>query len=288
MLKIKDKIFSLLGTQKAAIPSLSEVPEILSDRRRFDQLLYTPLSKAWKILEERRNDKNLETKILRMLGGDIPDPMRSGPKGVLFRNLISPNYEVRRFVSLLEGFKKLDPLFFEYTEDKFTSNNPLKHSLGKMHFMGNVGKKGGMNMDATNIIDFVESDGKPINDVKTKWGEELVVFHHRYFNEKFRPMPDSFFNGSRWLMSKGSSASEYYKSFFLLFVRHGVLFENMMLDPKEKIFAEKVFLPAFLSVYNELGLKPLIVALGPTDIEGDRFWMCYPAADKEYVDTKMI
>lgn len=288
MLKIKQNILSMFRMHKVSIPDHGDIPKIVSDRKCFDDLLYTPLDQAWTILEERRKDKELEKNVLNLLNGDLPIHFNEGAKAVLFRNLISPNYEVRRFVSIVDGFSFLKPLFFEHIEDKFTSNNQLKRSLGKMYFVRSIGKKGGTIMQSENIIDFVESDGKLISEVKTKWGEGLVDFHHRYFAEKFRPMPDTFYSGSKWLKSKGANAQEYYKSFFLLFIRHGILFENMMLDSKEKVFAEKVFLPAFISVYKALGVKPLIFALEPTDIEGDHFWTCYPASDKEYVTDRML
>ena len=46
------------------------------------------------------------------------------------------------------------------------------------------------------------------------------------------------------------------------------------------LFTKTVFLPAFIAVYKEFGVKPLIVALEPTEIETDIFWMSHPYPHK--------
>ena len=267
--------------------SLEDVPRLVSDRRLFDRALYTPLSEAWEELQRRRQDPELEAKVNKALGNDVPAPLLESPRAVLFRNLITPNHENRRFVSIVNGFDRLEPLFFEYTKDKFTSNNELKRTLGKLYFTHGRGKKGGVNMDSLNVIDFLASDGKSISTLQTLWGQGFVEFHHEFFDDCYKKMPGSFFDASDWLRSKGGSSLEYYKAFLTLFIRHGILFENMMLDKKERSFAEHVFLPSFLSVCQEIGVKPLIVALEPTEIEGELFWTCYPGVDKAYVEAKL-
>ena len=47
--------------------------KIMSDRKLFNKTVYTPLSQALKILEERRQDKVLVAKIKELLKNDIPD-----------------------------------------------------------------------------------------------------------------------------------------------------------------------------------------------------------------------
>ena len=60
-----------------------------------------------------------------------------------------------------------------------------------------------------------------------------------------------------------------------------------MLDVKELSFTKEVFLPAFIEVIRITGVKPLIVALSPTDIEGDNFWMCHPHESEIHVKEKL-
>jgi len=71
-------------------------------------------------------------------------------------------------------------------------------------------------------------------------------------------------------------ADKYYTPFTALFIKDAILFENFMLDSKEISFTKDIFLSAFIEVYRKTGCKPLIVALEPTDIEGDEFWPCHP------------
>jgi hypothetical protein len=46
-------------------------------------------------------------------------------------------------------------------------------------------------------------------------------------------------------------------------------------------------LPAFIHVYEETGLKPLIVALEPTDTEDDEYWISYPHEEKSFIAEKL-
>jgi hypothetical protein len=60
-----------------------------------------------------------------------------------------------------------------------------------------------------------------------------------------------------------------------------------MLDVKELTFTKEVFLPAFLRIFNETGKKPMIIALEPTEIESEVFWMCHPAETMSLVEDKL-
>lgn len=274
--------------KRNSIPSLADIPRLLQNRKAFDETLYTPLEEAWEELVKRRQDKDLESKVNEMLSSDIPLPLQREPKAVIFRHVLTPNYEARRFVSLLDGFGKIAPLFWEYHSDKYTPNNELKRTIGRLFFYHGKGKKGGMKLDSLNVLDFNTANGRTISSLETLWGQNFVQFHHEFFSNCFLPLSECAFDASLWLKSHGGSSGNYYKSFLTLFIRHGILFENMMLSDDEIEFARNVFLPAFIDVFNELGIKPLIVALEPTDIEGDHFWMCYPGQDKEYVERKFI
>ncbi len=180
----------------------------------------------------------------------------------------------------------LQPIFWEYYDDKFTSNNECKHALGKMGFYHGIGKKGGSKIEHTNIIDFNTSDGKPIDSVKTLWSQKLVDFHHELLNKYFPTLKDNYFDASAWFLKHGISAKNYYKNFLKLFLKHGILLENFMLDEKEIGFTKEIVLPALIEIYEETGEKALIVALEPTDIEGAEFWMCHPYQTKEDVNSK--
>lgn len=261
-----------------------DINKLADDRNLFDNFIYTSLNEAVEEIKKRRGVEDLEKKVFELLNGNMPRPLFDGqPRGVLFRSILTPNYEVVRFVNILDSIQYLKPLFFEYTGDKFTSNNLLKHSLGKMGFYSGRNKNNDSIIEFVSIVDFNKYNGKIISDIKTLWGQSLVEFHHRMFDSVCGKVSrDFFYDISSWFKLHGPTARDYYRSLMLLCCRDVILFENFMLeDAEEKLFTREVVLPAFLDVWKMTGVRPLIVALEPTNIEGDHFWSCYPY---EYLD----
>lgn len=269
-------------------PSI-DIDSLVADREAFNAFVYTPLKEAISLLKQREHDEELREKINTILPNGLPEILNGQNSAILFRHLATPNYEIRRFVSIIDAIDDLKPVFWEYHTDKFTSNNECKHALGKMSFHFGKGKKGGEIINRINVIDFNTYNGKRIVDVKTLWGESLIDFHHNLFTATYPKIDHSaFFDASDWFLKSGGNAKEYYKYFLTLFLQNGILFENFMLDEKEIDFTKEVFLTAFIEVYSQTGLKPLIVALSPTDIEGDHFWMCYPGESERYIKSKIV
>jgi hypothetical protein len=267
--------------------SSNKIKELISDRQKFNDFVYTPIEQAVEKLQSHWNDSKLKTITDTYLNNDIPSIFANGFKFVIYRHLCTPNYEIHRFVSVVDAYE-LEPVFAEYPEDKFTSNNSEKYYLGKLGFHFGVGKKGGLKIKFKNIIDFNASNGKPISSINTLWGEKLTDFHRNMFIERYPQFKNAnvFFDSSKWFSLNGGDAKEYYKKMLALFVRHGILFENFLLDKSELSFTEKYFLPAFLDVIDKTGVKPLIVALEPTEIETDEFWMYHPPIFYDLINNK--
>lgn len=264
------------------------IPDILEDRKLFEELVYTPLDEAIKELRLRENDLGLSKKITEITKGEIPKPLLDGPAAVLFRQVATPNYETRRFVSIAKKIGGMGIIFWEYYQDKFTSNNEWKHSLGKIRFYNGMGKKHGLKVDRVNVIDFNKSVGKKISEVKTLWRQPIVGFHHEFFKKTYGNVEGSnFFDASNWFAFHGGSAGNYYTPFLSLFIKNGILFENFMLDTKEISFTRDIFLPAFFEVIRLTGKKPLIVALETPDTETNEFWLCHPGSGRGFVDGKL-
>lgn len=260
-----------------------QIKFLCENRKEFNKIVYTPIEEAINELEKRRVDKKLEKKVIEYLNGDIPEIMKGGSKAVLFRQLITPNYEINRFMSVPDA-TELEVVFWEYYDDKFTPNNPLKHSLGKMGFRYGVGKKGGDKITYQKVIDFNASNGKKIKEIKTIWGQNFIDFHHELLERSFPGLKKCLFDASKWFHENGGSAGEYYKKYIGFFINHGILFENFILEGDELSFVKEKFLPAFYEVWKKIGKKPLIVALEPTDIEGDDFWSHHPAHVLDHVE----
>ncbi len=253
------------------------------DRTVFDSLVYTKLSDALQELHVRQKDDALRAKVRNMLPNGIPELMNDKMNIVLFRHIATPNYEVRRFMSAADVLEEHNTIIAEYTADKFTNRNESKYFLGRICLNKGLNKNNESIFECQNMVDFNSSNGKPISEVKTLKGTSIVDFHHEYFKSVFPKFKNSALDISDWLKKHGSTAKEYYKSFLLLFIRDGILFENFLLDGKEMSFTKEIILPCIQEIIQELGVKPLIVALSPTEVEIDKFWFSYPYEDKDLI-----
>ncbi len=248
----------------------------MSDRNLFNQVVYTPLSDALRLLDERQKDPVLMAKVEELLKGDIPEILKNKVKyAVQFRQIATPNYEGQHFIKIAKE-NNLSPIFFEYLDDKFTSNNDFKHSLGQIHVQNNLNKNGVYPVEKITIVDFAGHDGNRLKDVVTVWKEPLVDFHRRLFTvHGYNDKDLNFYDASIWLKNNGERATDYYINFFLLFSCFGIIFENFLLDGSEGDFTKEVVLSAIEKVVNLIGIKPLIVPVEPIDLENDMHWISY-------------
>ncbi|HEU5114639.1 MAG TPA: hypothetical protein VFT82_02645 [Candidatus Paceibacterota bacterium] len=261
------------------MPQIPDIETLANDREKFNQFVYTPFEEAISEIERRK------TISIQGMATTPPEALRGGPRFVLFRHIATPNYEIRRFMSAADaaGFK---PLILEYTSDIFLSLNHWKHSLGKLPFYKGMDKKGGLRTEHRSIIDFNANNRKALSDIKTTWNQGLVDFHHEFFLKHFPDHKDNIYDLSVWLKENGADAKGYYKAFLSLFLKNAVLFENFLLEGEELEFTKKIILPAFAEIVQETGMKPLIVALEPTEIEGDLFWLCHPHEERSFIFKK--
>lgn len=264
-----------------------DIDSIVANKDVFNDFVYTSLEDAVEQIKIRRENDTLRSIVDEIIGIEKPEPLREDFKVVLFRQLFSPNHEFLRFRSIVEA-SGLVPVFWEYHDDKFTSNNPIKKSWGKIPINKGVGKDGSVRLEYNNIIDFNTSTGKKIKEVKNNWGQSLIDFHHELLENVHPGSKNYLYDASTWFALNSSSAKDYYKSYMALFVRDAILFENFVLKDDELEFTKNVFLPAFIEIYQRTGVKPLIVALEPTEIENDIFWLSYPQAVSEYIDRKKL
>ncbi len=247
----------------------------IENEMSFYNDIYFTYEEAVDELKRRQSDTELIKKIVDDLK-EVPSALeiKSTINSVLFRQVATPNYETRRFIHLSDG-GNLNPILWEYHSDKFVSNNEYKRSLGKIKFFFGEGKKGGKIIKQETIVDFNKFNGKTLKEVECINGKSLISFHKELLFDAYPHFPKgNIFDASDWFFSHGKKAEEYYVNFLKLFIVHGILFENFMLNKEEREFTENIFYPSYKKVCKEYGLKPVIVALEPTEIEGDEFWMC--------------
>lgn len=246
--------------------------EIIKVEKEFDiKEIYTPLSVAKEEIWRRWNDPVLRKKVEDFLGGDIPEVFKDGPKTALFRYIATPNLEFKIFFDLAKLID-IEPIFVEFSNDKFCTVNHDKLYMGKMVFSKRNGN-GNYITGKKIVIDLNKYDGKNIREIKTKWGEDFIDFHHRIFNKAYNGVKT--FDAYEF-KSNGESSYEVYLKFFSLFVCNGIFFEIYYNNnKKEKEFDRNVIIPAFNKIKEIFGVKPLIVPLIDHTDE-DVFLQYYP------------
>lgn len=241
----------------------------------------TPLSVAKKEIQRRWNDKELRKKVEKFLGADMPKILKKEPKAVLSRYIATPNFEFSYFLDLA-GMTGLKPVCLEYYNDKFVAKNSFKYHLCKLIFYCGKGKNGGVKLEREGIVNFNESEGKKLYKIKTLENENLVDFHHRILNASFPKNKIVINEFSKWFnKNRYKSKKHYYLYYLALFLCHGILFENFLINKEEEEFTRKRVLPSFKKIEKMFGIKPLIVPLEPLNAEADPCWYYYPKSLKK-------
>lgn len=252
--------------------------------------LLTPPFEAFKELEKRRKDPMLQKKVEEYLAGDIPAYFQNGPILYLARHIVTPNFETMRFLYLMRHIGMQTVVSYD-SKGKFAPHNHVKRALGKLPICTRVSQNGNtLNEQYQNvtIIDFNSSAGKPCSEVKTLWGEPLLVFHKRLFSElglEEMENPDD----ADWIdRHHRENLLEHYKHLLALFVVHGIFFENYDKDDQNEVyFVKNILRPAYRFVEERFGYRPLIVQVFPTSFESGRFWISYPAKVLDIVRESM-
>lgn len=272
---------------KQSVDLTNNHSKIISDRNLFNSYVYTPLSEALKLLEERRNNPELVKKVEELLNGDIPEVLKKRLCAIQFRQIVTPNNDTKSFIKISKNFD-LTPVFMEYHNDKFSSNNSFKRSLGKIQLQGPVNKQDEYRIEKINIMDFNKHNGKPLKEVITFWGESLIHFHRRLFNlSEINDLTCHFYDMSNWVKNHGSEPKEYYKNFLLLFLCYGILFDNFPSMGTDSFFSKEIILPAIDYVKKTTGQKPLIVPIPPMDMDDDEYWTLYSENFKDIINNSI-
>lgn len=252
--------------------------------------LLTPFPNVIEELERRQHDTALRAAVQSYLADDLPPYFASAPILYMARHVASPNFETLRFLHLTEPLN-MKTVIGQDTHDRFVPHNNLKKSLGKLSVCTGMSQKDGKlyeQFQNVSVIDFNESNGKPFGAIKTHWGESLVDFHRDLFNS-FTSHPLQIVDDALWIdRHERGNLLEHYKMFLALFVIHGVLFEDYIVEDKhEGIFVEEILRPAFAFVEARLGVRPLITQLTPTSVESQTFWLSYPKQVLDIIQEKM-
>jgi len=249
-------------------------------------MIYMQYSSIREELDRRWNDKELRKKVEDFFGENSMDELRLEPRAVLSRTLASPNAELLYFLDIAKSLD-LKPLVLEYP-DKFVAKNQNKYHLARMFFYRKAADLRSFPVYAPKVIDFNEHEGKKFSEITTLWGESIAEFHHNLLFQAVPEIKGKILDFSSWFDSARISSKFYYLHFLALFVCHGVLFENFLIDDKEEDeFIREKFLPSFKEVERIFGVKPLIFPLLPFDGEKHQHWLSYHESLKKEVDDKL-
>ncbi len=257
-------------------PSCVETPTLTLQRAEFGAHVYSSLADAITTLRQRQG-RLRGGRTTTLSGVTVPAILEGDePVGVMFRQVGSANYEIRRVIRLAAQHN-LPLVIFEYHADRFLTRNRDKYALARPGFYAGLGRNGGRRVEYVPLFDLDAENGRPFSEIKVVTGESLIGFHHRLLADECADLPaDALFDCSHWFKSHGANATEYYRAFISLFLSHAILFETFVLNGSERDFTQNVFLPAFDGLWGETGLKPLVVPAEREDWEGDEFWQWYP------------
>lgn len=238
--------------------------------------VYISLPDAKTELEIRRGDPVLREKMNIFWKKDLPDFFRNGPRAILSRGILTPNFETKYFLDLMDLIE-IKPICAEFYDDKFCSQNKDKVRLGKLVFFNKKKEKSNNALTKKTVIDFESHENKLFREVRTLNNKSFIALHHNLYMKEYKEMMDSF--DLSVFKKEGDTAKDVYEKIFSLCIVDGILFENFIAkeNEHEKKFTENVILPAFNSVVKRFNLKPLIVPLLPLKNEEKESWMWYPS-----------
>lgn len=254
--------------------------EDLNARAELDAV-YLTIEEAKEEIQKRWNDVALRKRVEEFLGNDVPEVFRDVPKAVIGRQILSPNYELIDFEQSAHKIG-LKPVCFGYLDDKLVTKNLDKYYLCKLFFEDGIGRHGGERISLRKVLDFNEYNGGTFREAQTNFGMSFVEFHQRLAHD-FGANVD-FYDGSGFLQRHGQVSEKYYKYFLSLFVCHGVLFENYLLEGEYGKLTQDVFLPNYSEVKKLFGVNPIIVRLTDVGSENDIHWRYYPIAISDVAD----
>jgi len=135
------------------------------------------------------------------------------------------------------------------------------------------------------IINFAAGQNKPLKDIVTKTGENLVDFHRNLFAEtKFTDV--QVVDETEWVDKHSrDNIHKQYKHMLALLCVHGIMLESY--TPDEYQFVQEVVYPAFTEIEKEIGIRPLIVEHIPPELEVTRNWESYPSVFYKFLKKKI-
>lgn len=251
------------------------------DIERLSRLIFTPIDQAVTEIKRRRTDVQLVQKVKNYLKGDIPEYFdQATPVFYLQRFIATPNYELLHVAETTKQYN-LPLIVGQDFKSKFSTNNELKLPLGKLPVIKGLSNNKDEIVEYFTLIDFNTSNGKPLQNIMTKFETPLIDFHRSLLNELKLPNV-SFVEESAWIdRNHRSDIFEQYKKVWALLCVHGIMLESYV--PSDYSFFTHVVYPSFKEVAAELGITPLVVEHISPELEPNRNWNSYPSFFYQFI-----
>lgn len=243
-------------------PNKSNLPEFLT--------YFTP-HEAAEELRRRRSDHELMARTEAFLQHDIPDILRLQAHVCLGRNIATANREAERLVTIA-GECGLPPLYLEHHQDQFVRGNLDKGIILEPRFMLPSDDTGNTLHARVKLASFRANEDKPFADIKTTWGVPIETFHHNVISARYPKLTGAWTDLSPWLARHGKHSHVYYRHYLALFVCHAILIESYNYTHEDNLFCSESVLPAYRDIFENLGVRPLLVELAPPGHVHDPFW----------------
>lgn len=241
---------------------------------------YFSVEDALRELEIRKKDRGLQRLVENEIGNDFYKVVDN--KFVISRPCATPNFEFTIFNDHIVANNKKG-LVLEYPS-LFVTKNKDKLFLAKVVFCDKDKKNNSSQYQIDKLVKISESEGLELSKLQTKYDISLIDYHHRFFKLVFKDTPIDFLDFTEWFNHARTNRLYYYK-YLLLFVTHGILFENFLVNnPDEKVFFNKKILPSYIYIYKKIKVKPLIVRLVPKDEEDQVTWSYYDVNNVELIN----
>lgn len=261
-------------------PAVKQTKEMF-EMERLSRLLFTPLEQAVQEVTERRSNQELVDKIDAYLNDDVPSYFkRDTPVFYLQRFIATPNQELLHAAEITKPYP-LPLIVGQDFKSKFNTSNELKLPLGKLPVVKGLSHNKDEIIEYFTMIDFNEYNGKPLNEIKTRFNTSLIDFHHSLLSEISLPKV-TFVNETDWIdRNHRDDIYKQYKKVWALLCVYGIMLESYV--PSDYAFFNKVIYPSFKEVEAELGVTPLVVEHISPDREHERNWNSYPSFFYQFI-----
>lgn len=197
------------------------------------------------------------------------------PRAILFRQIATPNYELRRFLRLCARSGH-DPVILQYHSDRMSCHNPFKRSLVAPMFLEGISRNGQPFFRRQHLVNVETVEQLRLCDV-TVAGRALPELHAALLR---LALPDHSFqtvDGSRILGGYPRGAKDYYVDLFAALTGDLMLYEDFVTDTTEAAFFQQIVRPAFEAACTILGQRPMVRRLCDNRRMASPLWYAYPA-----------